>query len=123
VLFYTLFVALLCGCNNIGGKVEKVIHNEISKSKVEMDNELESNKIQFNSLCTKVLNNTKDSIAKQRLKNLQSSVIQTAAYLDSLKKEMDRLDENDVNNVRQRGIHLIQPPTDPAFHLEVRYKL
>jgi len=96
---FILLIVLSYGCGNVGRNTERLVDNEISKSKIEMANEIENNKIQFNGLCEKALNDTKDIASKEKLERLQESVIQTAIFLDSLKKEMDKLDEFDGRSV------------------------
>lgn len=96
-----LSIAVLLACNNVTNTVEKTVNSEVSKSKIEMDDEIEKSKAQFNASYTKAAAKAKDSSAKRNLQGLQLSIVQTATYLDRLKKEMDKLDENDVKNVER----------------------
>lgn len=96
--FMVLFILALLSCNNLSRNVEQAIEDDINDSKAEMNNEIEKVKIQFTNKYTKAINNN-DVIVKQDLEELHSSITQTATYLDSLKREMDRLNADDVNNV------------------------
>lgn len=92
-------IAGLCSCSNMGSTVEQSISEQVSQSKAEMDGEIQKAKTQFTNTYTVALNKAIDSVTRQKLQNVYSTITQTGMYLDSVKKEMDRLDANDVKNV------------------------
>ena len=65
-----------------------------------MDAEIEKSKKNFIALYQAAENGQSDNLTVQKLQEFQATIIRTDNYLDSLKKEMDKLDEMDVNNVQ-----------------------
>lgn len=92
-------IAGLYSCSNIGSNVEQSVNEQISQSKDEMDEEINKAKTQFITTYTAALNRAADSGVRQKLQSVYSTITQTGMYLDSVKKEMDKLDANNVRNV------------------------
>lgn len=116
--FMVLFIMLvLFSCDNLSTNVEQAVDENISDSKAEMNNKIEKSKIKFINKYTKAINNNNDVKVRQNLQELHSSITQTATYLDSFKREMDRLDAIDEDNVEHvKRIFLYNGVGDSVFN-------
>jgi hypothetical protein len=56
-------------------------------------------KEKFNTRYQTALNKTTDSTTNQKIKTLYHSITTTSSYIDSLRNELNKLDNNDVKNV------------------------
>jgi len=92
-------LTLLLGCNNLTDHIENQVDRNIETSKAEMNAEVQRAKEDFTARLRMAIQNELDNSNMRKLYELQFSIVSTDSYLDSLKKEMDKLDENDVRNV------------------------
>lgn len=91
-----LTLTFLLGCNNLGSHIEQNVDSNIATAKQDMDAEVEKSKQDFIAAYQIAEKSSDDKLALQTFK---ANLISADNYLDSLKTEMDKLDEMDVHNV------------------------
>lgn len=94
-----LTLTLLLGCNSLGGHIEQQVDSKIETAKQDMNAEVENSKQDFIAAYQTIEKSKNDKLAQQNLQTFKATITSTDNYLDSLKKEMDKLDEMDVHNV------------------------
>jgi hypothetical protein len=95
----SLTLTLLFGCNNLSGHIEQQVDSKVERAKQDMSAEVQRAKEDFTAHFKATEENQADILIKRKLQELKFSIISTDSYLDSLKREMGKLDENDVRNV------------------------
>src|SRR5687768_13209870 len=94
-----LTLTFILGCNSLGRHTEQPFDSKIETAKADMSAEVHKAKEDFLVQYRAAENRWPDSFNKRKLQVLKSSIISTGNYLDSLKGEMDKLDEMEVSNV------------------------
>lgn len=90
---------LLFSCNSLSSHIEQHVDNKVEASKQEMKDEVQNIRQGFITSYKNKSNKLVDSLDKAMLQELYHSVIHADTYLDSLKGEMDKMDEMDVTNI------------------------
>ncbi len=94
-----LTLAFLFGCNSLSGHIEQQVESKVETAKDDMSVEVQKLRKEFTIHFQAIEASSIDSLNKQKLQKLKTSIISTDNYMDSLKREMDNLDEMDVHNV------------------------
>lgn len=97
-ILISIILFFLFSCNNLSDNIKNNVVQKVDNAKQEMKLEVKSEKENF----LKNLKNVEiksDTNSKQKLRELNISVMNTAEFLDSLQNEMNKLDESDVRNV------------------------
>lgn len=94
-----LTLTLLLSCNNLSGHIEQQVDSKAETAKQDMNAEVEKSKREFIATCQTVEKNTADRLALQKLQTFKATITVADNYLDSLKTEMDKMDDMDVHNV------------------------
>jgi hypothetical protein len=103
------FLFLLLSCNSLSGGIEQQVKSKVEASKHEMNDGVQKLKQDFTALYQKTEKDNVDISYKQKLQQLYNTVFTTDKYLDSIKREMSKLNEMDVQNVQQvKAIFLYQ---------------
>src|SRR5688500_10054779 len=95
----SLTLTLLIGCNNLSGHIELQVDSKVERAKQDMSAEVQRAKEDITTHFQATEEKHADSLNKRKLHELKFSINSTDCYLDSVKREMDKLDENDVRNV------------------------
>ncbi len=94
-----LLIALtFVGCNNFFDNINDRVNNDIKNSETEMITDVEILVGTFREKYKKVKKRSIDSLVIKRVTNLYCSVNETLKYIDSLKSEMNKLDNKDLKN-------------------------
>ena len=97
--FLTLIILIFSlSCNTLSDHIKNNVSNEVDNARQEMQLQVKSEKEKFLNRLKKVESKS-DTNSKQKLQELNISVMNTAEFLDSLQNEMNKLDEHDVKNV------------------------
>src|SRR5215218_7871568 len=94
-----LTLTLLLGCNSISRHIEQQVDSKVETVKQDMDAEVEKSKNNFKALFQIVEKSKDDKLELQNLQTFQATITSADNFLDSVKTEMDKLDEMDVHNV------------------------
>lgn len=94
-----LTLTLLLGCNSLGGHIEQQVDSKVETAKQDMNTAVEKLKQDFTAAYQAAEKSNGDKLALQNLQTFKATLSSTENYLDSLKIEMDKLDEMDVHNV------------------------
>ena len=98
-ILIVFFSTVLFGCNSFTEHTKLQVDESMKKAKQEMDDEVNKNKKDFTLSYQNALEKNKDSLDQKNINEFRGSLIKTENYMDSLNREMNKLDENDVNNV------------------------
>jgi hypothetical protein len=79
--------------------VEDKVNNGVSDMKIELNAEITNANSSFMKFYKNALENSNDSILSVKIINLYSSIAKTSKYIDSLREEMNKLDDMDIKNV------------------------
>jgi hypothetical protein len=91
-----LTLTLLLGCNSFSGHIEQQVDSKVETAKQDMNAEVEKSRLDFIAAFQAA---EKANVDKTSLQTFKATLTSTDNYLDSLKTEMDKLDEMDVRNV------------------------
>lgn len=80
--------------------IEETIEASSKYAQAEMTKDVVNSKIVFADTYEKVLKGSTDTIIKKRLTTLYLTINETSKYIDSLRSEMSKLDDKDLNNVQ-----------------------
>jgi hypothetical protein len=94
-----LTLTLLLGCNSLSGHIEQQVDSKVETAKQEIEAEVEKAKQDFIATYQAVEKSSADKVALQDLQTFRATFSSADNYLDSLKSEMDKLDEMDIRNV------------------------
>lgn len=94
-----LTLTLLLSCNSLSGHIEQQVDSQVETAKQDMNAEVEKFKQDFMAAYQAAIKSTNDQMTQQDLQTFRATVTGTDNYLDSLKTEMDKLDEMDIQNV------------------------
>ena len=93
------FLFILFSCNSLSEHTKQQVDDKVETSKEDMNADVQNLRQGFVVTYNEKLKSQTDSSGKQKLQGLYNLIIATDTYLDSLKGEMDKLDEADINNV------------------------
>ena len=85
-------------CDNLIRNANEKVENSIKMSKMVMDSDVVSAKKTFSETYEKVLQSTKDSTLNKKIVDLYLKISETSNYIDSLKLEMNKLDDKDLQS-------------------------
>jgi hypothetical protein len=94
-----LTLTFLLGCNSLGDHIEQQVDSKVGTAKQDMNAEVEKSKGDFIAAYHATEKSNDDKLVLQKLQTFKAAIATTDNYLDSLKTEMDKLDEMDVHNV------------------------
>lgn len=94
-----LTITIFFSCNNLSEHIEQQVDKEVETSKQYMDAEADKSKNNFLILVRAAKKSQNDHSEQQQLHELETIITGTDNFLDSLKTEMDKLDELDVRNM------------------------
>jgi hypothetical protein len=97
-LIILTILTTLIGCD-FSKQVKDKVDNSIKEGKVEMDTDISNAKSDFAESFNRALGESKDSSFSDNVTDLYSNVSKTSKYIDSLRKEMDKLDGMDTKNI------------------------
>ena len=106
LIILTAFMTLF-GCN-FSEHVKQRVDNGVKDAKVQMNSEISQAKSDFAESYRQVFSQAQDSVFSIKVSDLNSSITKTSYYIDSLRAEMDKLDNMDTKNVelvRQIFLH------------------
>ena len=95
----TVLLLFLLSCNSFDAHIKQQVHGKVETAREDMRTEVQKAKRNFTRQYEAVQTSQPDSLDKRILEELRFSIISTDDYLDSLKREMDKLDESDVSNL------------------------
>ena len=99
-IIFVLLVLSFYGCDFFSPeKANERIATGIQAVESKMTTDYAKAKDTFNLAYQKALQATSDSLITKKLQNVYSVLMETVNYMDSLKTEMNKLDNSDVNNV------------------------
>ena len=106
-LKFSTAVSILClililftaGCNAIQEDFERGILKETDDVMESTDGQIQREKIAFIKQIRKRFSGKTDLAYKQRLMQFKEAVLNTSSFLDSLRRELSKLDDMDVKNV------------------------
>lgn len=98
IIFILTTVTTFTSCDNMIQKVNQQVENSIKTSKMVMDSDVVSAKETFSETYEKVLQSTTDSSVSRKIVDLYSKINGTSNYIDSLKLEMNKLDDKDLQS-------------------------
>lgn len=97
IISLTLLTTLL-SCD-FSGQVKDSVDKKVSYARIEMSNDLNNTKSGFEDTYRQVSVQSNDIIFLTKIANFYSSLTMTSKYIDSLRAEMDKLDNMDTKNV------------------------
>lgn len=119
LLILTILTSLI-GCD-FSKKIKETVDSRVKDDKVEMNKNISESKFDFTKSYNQTISHLKDSSLSVNVDALYSSVFKTSKYIDSLRTEMDKLDEMDTRNVELiKQIFLYDGIGDSVFN-KVRY--
>ncbi|RPD43445.1 hypothetical protein [Paracnuella aquatica] len=96
-----LTLLLLLSCNNLSGHIEQQVDSKVATAKQDMNSEVEKAELDFIAAYQIAKKRDGDKLQLQNLQTFKTTIASADDYMDSLKTEMDKLDEMDVQNVEQ----------------------
>jgi hypothetical protein len=114
-----IFIAMttLIGCDNFSNKIQEDVNSSVNDAKAEMNKDVTNAKTALTIVSKKVWENSADTIVTTKIKTLYSSINLTSKYIDSLKMEMNKLDDKDLNNIDLiKKIYLYDGVGDSLFN-------
>jgi hypothetical protein len=97
ILILTFSIILLSGCD-FKEQVKDTVDSGVKLAKTEMDADISNAKLSFIESYKKVIGTLTDSLVLTRITSLNISINNTVQYIDSLRDEMEKLDNLDINN-------------------------
>jgi hypothetical protein len=94
-----LTLTFLLGCNSLSNHIEQQVDSKVETAKQDMNAEVEKSKQDFIAAYQAAEKSNDDKLAMQNLQAFKATFTSADNYLDSMKTEMDKLDEMDVHNV------------------------
>ncbi|GAA4728742.1 hypothetical protein [Flavisolibacter ginsenosidimutans] len=94
-----LTLTFLFGCNSVSEHIEQQVDSNIETAKQDMNAEIEKSKEEFREAYQLAEKSNSDKFGLQNLQTFKTTFTSTDNYLDSLKTEMDGLNDKDVHTV------------------------
>lgn len=96
-----IFIAttVLVSCNIFSNNIKENVDEGVNEAKAEMNIDISNAKTALTETCKKAMDNMKDSILINKITVLHSSINLTSKYIDNLTTEMEKLDNNNTDNV------------------------
>ena len=98
-ILYLNFIFFSAGCSAIQQDVERGIQKETGDVLESIDDQTRNDKRDFENQIQEQFANNTDPACKQRLMRFKESVLNTSSFLDSLRKELNKLDDMEVKNI------------------------
>ncbi len=92
-------ITTLISCGDIYKNIEETVDNSVKDAKVEMTSDVANLKVEFTETYKKVIERSTDSSVIKKIIALYSNINETSKYIDSVKIEIDKLDDQDVKNI------------------------
>jgi hypothetical protein len=96
-IILTILISLF-GCD-FSKQVKERVDNEVKDAKVEMESDISLAKSDLEKSYNQMLQQSNDSGLSIKVTYFYSSIIKTSRYIDSLRAEMNKLDEMDTKNI------------------------
>jgi hypothetical protein len=92
--------SIFIGCGNVSDNVKNNIGEDVQAVMASLKDSVATGKVKFGISYNAAIHKSADSNAKQRIDTLQQSIITTSNFIDTLIYDVDKLENDDVNNVQ-----------------------
>jgi len=96
LILLTILISLF-GCN-FSNQVMNRVDNAVKDAKIEMEADISLAKSDFGDSYIQMSQQSKDSLLLIKVTATYSSILKTSSYIDSLRNEMNKLDDMDIKN-------------------------
>ena len=99
IVIMSLCLFLIVGCDSFTNYVNKKVDIKVKETKALMVADMEKSKTDFIEIYQNVVLNISDTLKGRKMQIFYSVFMETLNFIDSLKTEMNKLNESDLNNV------------------------
>jgi hypothetical protein len=117
IFLFSILTSIFISCGNVSDSVKDGIGSNIKEAITSLRDSITVNKAKLESSYSSAINKAIDSNTKKRIDSLHQSVTTTAKFIDTLIYEVDKLDNDDLNNVQViKTIFLTHGKGDSLFN-------